>query len=72
MTTTLITNIGELTTNVVSDGDPYGTMHDAAVLIEDGRIAWVGSAADAPRLDDGARGGAGSGSAAGRGPGPAA
>jgi imidazolonepropionase len=46
---TLITNIGELTTNVAADGDPCGTRHDAAVLIEGSRIAWVGSAADAPR-----------------------
>lgn len=45
---TLITNIGELTTNVAAVGDPCGTLHDAAVLIEGGRIAWVGPAADAP------------------------
>ncbi len=44
MTTTLITNIGELTTNVAADGDPCGTLHDAAVLIDGDRIAWVGSA----------------------------
>ncbi|GGM65200.1 imidazolonepropionase [Microbacterium saperdae] len=50
--TTLITNIGELTTNVGSDGDLCGTVKDAAVLIEDGRIAWVGAAADAPSADD--------------------
>jgi imidazolonepropionase len=48
VTATLITNIGELTTNVAADGDPCGTLHDTAVLIEGGRIAWVGSAADAP------------------------
>src|SRR5690349_8651586 len=47
---TLITNIGELTTNVGADGDPCGTLHDAAVLIERGRIAWVGPAADAERF----------------------
>jgi imidazolonepropionase len=45
---TLITNIGELTTNVGRDGDPCGTMADAAVLIEGERIAWVGPAAEAP------------------------
>lgn len=44
----LITNIGELTTNVATPGDPLGTLHEAAVLIRDGRIAWVGPAADAP------------------------
>ncbi|MDW4571362.1 imidazolonepropionase [Microbacterium sp. M3] len=47
VTTTLITHIGELTTNVARDGDPLGTLHDAAVLIEGDRIAWVGPAADA-------------------------
>ncbi|MGZ0713164.1 imidazolonepropionase (plasmid) [Coraliomargarita sp. W4R53] len=45
--TTLITNIGELTTNVSSPGDPCGTLHDAAVLIEGERIVWVGPAAAA-------------------------
>ena len=44
MTTTLITNIGELTTNVASDGDALGALHDAAVLIVGDRIAWVGPA----------------------------
>lgn len=48
----LITNIGELTTNVEIDGDVAGTLADAAVLVEDGRIAWVGSAADAPDADE--------------------
>ncbi|MCP2637710.1 imidazolonepropionase [Microbacterium sp. HD4P20] len=48
MGATLITNIGELTTNVGRDGDPCGTLHDAAVLIEGTRIAWVGPAGDAP------------------------
>lgn len=48
---TLLTNIAELTTNVAADGDPYGTLSDAAVLMEDDRIAWVGAAADAPASD---------------------
>lgn len=52
MNTTLITNIGELTTNVGTAGDPCGTMHDAAVLIQDGRVAWVGAASDVPSADD--------------------
>ncbi|UYO97990.1 imidazolonepropionase [Microbacterium sp. M28] len=43
---TLITNISELTTNVDD------AVHDAAVLIDDGRIAWAGPAAEAPRADD--------------------
>ncbi|WP_341955500.1 imidazolonepropionase [Microbacterium sp. LWH13-1.2] len=53
MSTSLITNIGELTTNVGSpDGDRFGTLHDAAVLIDGGRIAWVGSADAAPVADE--------------------
>lgn len=53
MTTTLITNIGELTTNVGSpDGDRFGTLHDAAVLVDGGRIAWVGSADAAAGADE--------------------
>ena len=49
---TLLTNIAELTTNVATDGDPCGTLSDAAVLIEDDTIAWVGAAADAPAADE--------------------
>ncbi|MBN9157529.1 imidazolonepropionase [Microbacterium sp.] len=60
----LITNIGELTTNdpapavgepdrsVGATGDLCGTRHDAAVLIEGDRIAWVGPAAEAPDADE--------------------
>ena len=48
----LITNIGELTTNVADGDDVSGTRRDAAVLIEDGLIAWVGDAADAPAADE--------------------
>jgi imidazolonepropionase len=51
MTTTLIANIGELTTNVAVPGDACGTRHDAAVLIEDDRIVWVGPGVDAARAE---------------------
>lgn len=50
--TTILTGIGELTTNAPSLGDLFGTLQDAAVLIDGGVIAWVGSAADAPRADE--------------------
>ncbi|WP_228479917.1 imidazolonepropionase [Microbacterium abyssi] len=44
----LITNIGELSTNTRA-----GVLRDAAVLVEDGRIVWVGTAADTPfRADE--------------------
>lgn len=49
MSATLITNIGELTTNVATPGDPSGTLHDAAVLIEGDRIAWTGATDAATR-----------------------
>jgi imidazolonepropionase len=48
MAARLLTNIGELTTNVDRGSDPSGTLRDAAVLVEGTRIAWVGAAADAP------------------------
>lgn len=47
MSATLITHIGELTTNIATEGDPCGTIRDAAVLIEGGRVVWVGRSADA-------------------------
>jgi imidazolonepropionase len=44
----LLTDIGELTTN-----DPEtGRRHDAAIVIEDGRIVWIGDAASAPAADE--------------------
>lgn len=54
MTDLLITNIGELTTNVDVPGDPYGTITDGALLIRDGRVAWVGRADGAPGVEDAA------------------
>ncbi|QIS03498.1 imidazolonepropionase [Nocardia brasiliensis] len=44
---TLITGIGELTTNTEE-----GPLRDAAVLFDGQRIAWVGQAAAAPAADD--------------------
>src|SRR5690625_411935 len=47
MSTTLITNIGELTTI-----DPDGrVLREAAVVVEHDRIAWIGPAAEAPAAD---------------------
>lgn len=54
MTRTLITNIGELTTNDPAvDGTATGTMRDAAVLIDHGRIEWVGAADAVPTTPEG-------------------
>ncbi|SHF50877.1 imidazolonepropionase [Jatrophihabitans endophyticus] len=50
---TLITGIGELVTNdPVHDGTPLGVLHDAALVVADERVAWVGRAADAPAADE--------------------
>lgn len=63
----LLTNIGELVTNDPDHGgtgpvrtparpgpapDGLGLVRDAAVVVEDGRIAWTGPAASAPAADD--------------------
>ena len=54
MTTTLITGIGELVTcdATQGDGSALGVLHDAALVIEGGYIAWVGPARLAPAADD--------------------
>ena len=51
----LLTNVGELVTNDPApdrEGGPLGIVRDAAVLVEDGRIAWIGPAAHVPSHDD--------------------
>lgn len=53
MTTTLLTGIAELVTNdpSVGDGSPLGLLRDAALVVEDGHVAWVGPASRAPDAD---------------------
>lgn len=51
----LITNIGELVTNDPSQGaesDLLGVRADAAVVVDDDTIAWVGAATEAPAADE--------------------
>ncbi|GAA1879633.1 imidazolonepropionase [Lapillicoccus jejuensis] len=54
--TLLVTGIGELTTldeARTSGTDPLGLLADAAVVVEDdGAVAWVGAASDAPAADE--------------------
>jgi imidazolonepropionase len=58
---TLITNIGELVTNAPQDApaDPalapagFAALPEAALVIEDGLVAWTGPAAAAPAADEG-------------------
>jgi imidazolonepropionase len=46
---TLITSIGELVTN---EGGSFAAAYDAALVIEDGKVAWTGPAAQAPAADE--------------------
>jgi imidazolonepropionase len=57
VTSTVITGIGELITNdELLDGadhsEQLGRLSDAAVVVQNGLIAWVGPAAKAPEADD--------------------
>ena len=58
---TLITNIGELSTQDESRGSEGSVLADAAVVFEGERISWIGAASDAPaadaRVDAGGRAG---------------
>ena len=55
---TLITNIGELVTNAGPDDDPgqgpgpCAALTGAALVIDDGRVAWTGPAGQAPAADE--------------------
>jgi imidazolonepropionase len=51
MTTTLITNIGELVTNDSEADDLLGLVEDAALVVDGTTIAWAGRAAAAPAAD---------------------
>jgi len=53
MTSRLLTGIGELVTADPDHGEgELGLRHDAALVVDDGRIAWVGAAAQAPVTDE--------------------
>jgi imidazolonepropionase len=50
---TLVTGIAELVTNDPSLGEgPLGLVPDAALVLTDGAVAWVGAAAGAPEADE--------------------
>lgn len=53
MTAALLTGIAELVTNdpTRGDGSQLGLVPDAALVVERGRVVWIGSAADAPDAD---------------------
>ncbi|NGO79013.1 imidazolonepropionase [Streptomyces sp. YC504] len=53
MTTTVITNIGNLVTNDPERGTgPLGQIQDAAVVLDGETVAWVGPTANAPAADE--------------------
>jgi imidazolonepropionase len=47
----LLTGIGELTTNDPSHGGLLGIVHDAALVVADGTVAWTGPRRGAPAAD---------------------
>ncbi|MFN8124991.1 MAG: imidazolonepropionase [Candidatus Nanopelagicales bacterium] len=49
---TVLTGIGELVTNDPGADDVLGVVPDAAVVIDDGVVAWVGPASSAPAADE--------------------
>ncbi|WP_219416209.1 imidazolonepropionase [Pseudonocardia nigra] len=53
VTATVVTGISELVTNdrAHGDGSPLGVLADAALVVDGGRVAWVGSAGQAPPAD---------------------
>lgn len=51
MSSTVITGIAELVTCDGTGADLLGIRHEAAVVVEDDLIAWIGSAAGAPAAD---------------------
>lgn len=53
MSSLLVSNIGELVTNDLSlgDGSPLGLVSDAALVVDGGRVSWVGRRDHAPAAD---------------------
>jgi imidazolonepropionase len=55
---TLITNVGELVTNAAPGDEPgrgpgsFAALTGAALIIDDGRVAWTGPAGQAPAADE--------------------
>ena len=51
MTAELLTGISELTTQAAESSHEDDRLPDAALVIENGRVAWIGTAAEAPAAD---------------------
>ena len=52
MSSLVVSNIGELVTNDPNADDLLGVVERAALVVEGGRVAWTGPAADAPPADE--------------------
>ncbi len=52
MTSTVLTNIGELVTNDPYADDLLGIVEGAALVVDGGRVGWVGPAQEAPPADE--------------------
>jgi len=52
VTSTVLTNIGELVTNDPLSPDLLGVFEQAALVVEGTKVAWVGPATDAPAADE--------------------
>ncbi|WP_446212998.1 imidazolonepropionase [Micromonospora sp. IBSANI012] len=53
MSSLLVDDIGELVTNIAGagEGGPLGIRRRVALLVEEGRVAWIGPSRDAPAAD---------------------
>jgi imidazolonepropionase len=54
VTTRVVCNVGELTTNdpTLGDGTSLGRLHDAAFVVDDDQVLWVGGNGQAPDADE--------------------
>jgi imidazolonepropionase len=54
MTTRVVQNVGELTTNdpTLGDGTSLGRLRDAAFVVDDDQVLWVGANGQAPDADE--------------------
>jgi imidazolonepropionase len=51
VTSLVLTNIGELVTHDPAHGEGLGILPDAAILVDGGRVVWVGPSRDVPSAD---------------------
>ncbi|MDN5851971.1 MAG: imidazolonepropionase [Actinomycetia bacterium] len=52
MSSVLVTGASEIVTNDPTHGGPIGRVQDAAMVVDDGVVSWVGTAVSAPAADE--------------------